>query len=683
MAFARTTSGRRATLAAAAVLAALTIVAAVKVTASAAPATVTRPSSLSASLESSDTAYPLTGTFGYTAHIRLDDPASYLQVRLQVRRPDGGLVYQRTHVSNGVAAGESSYTFGRELEGLELEPGVYPTVLSVDADIAGSTESTEVASQLLVYGTKQAPLPIVLVARVHAEPLSDPQGRFAVDPALVTQREDVERIAQLVLSDPLTRITVAIPPVTLEEWKRITSGYNTVDGRAVPPTDPTPLAYAATLTTLTDAIGTGRLELVSLGYSDPDLTALSAEGLADDTSAQYEAGISAVFASLETTPSTGTVPAGDCVPSTTLPALAENGIGYVVTASPCARLGKKAAPTGAYFVDGTRLTAIVTDEPSGAGLSSGETSEALHRSFNRYISAGKNPQPFAIRIDVGLARGNTTDTVAAAVGAFEREPWARLALGRDTLVPGRAAAVKLEAAADRSEAPADFWYTVRSARKYAAAMLAALGPGDPAAASADSNSLLAESSAWSEPLGQWGFADRGLEFANEARSVSRAILDNVSIKAMPVTLAGAKGRVPVTITNGTNRTLSVVLRTRTSGGVEVVGDDDVPTVLRPQETFVEIPVDMKSAISGKLRVEVLAGDLAIAHSTVEVHASYLDRLAIVGGIVLVLGIMLAFIITRVRRADRSDGPSHRRGNADGDAPRYTDASTTTEDESES
>ena len=127
------------------------------------------------------------------------------------------------------------------------------------------------------------------------------------------------------------------------------------------------------------------------------------------------------------------------------------------------------------------------------------------------------------------------------------------------------------------------------------------------------------------------------------------------------------------IENSTQKTLSVIVRAGTSGGVEVSGPKRIPTVLRPQETFVEIPVDMKSSLAGKLTVEVVAGSAVIARQTIDVRGSYLDRIAIVGGIIFVLAVILALIVVRVRRSP--DEPyTETATDADADSARYTEPS---------
>jgi hypothetical protein len=193
--------------------------------------------------------------------------------------------------------------------------------------------------------------------------------------------------------------------------------------------------------------------------------------------------------------------------------------------------------------------------------------------------------------------------------------------------------------------------------------------------SADTDSLLAESSAWAEPDGRWAFAARGLGFAGASLKVSRAVLGSIHVKAEPVTFAGAKGDVPVSITNGTQKTLAVTIRSTTAGGIKVDGPHEVKTVLRPQETFVQVPIDMQSSLVGKLKVDVMAGGVVIASSTADVQASYLDRFAVIGGIVVLLGILLAFIVRRVRRAESEDRRPTGDVGVGGRRERYTEEDT--------
>jgi len=634
---------------------------------------------LTASLVASATAVPAGGTFGYSADIRLDQPASYLEVRFQIRRPSGFLVYQRTQVANDLESGLKRFSFERALEGLDLKPGVYPIEIAVRADVGGSTVTTDLAADLLVYDPAAEKQPVALVVRVNGQPLAGPDGTFALDPAIALRaRDEVSRISTLVTADPNARVTLGVPPVLLSEWRRISGGYTMNDGREVPASDPVATSYGTALGELKTAIDTGRLELVSLGYADPDLNDLGDQGLGGDTSPQYEAGLSAIFASLETTPSTGTVPAGGCVPPRAVELLAGAGVGYVVTDSDCGRAVTGTATSGAYRIPGSPVVALLVDNEASTNLSSSEPSTAVRGAFDR-LNGGKK-QPYVVRIDLGESTADATSTVGGALSALEAAPWVSMITARDAAGGTNLPKVRLIAGEQAPAAPAGFWDDVAKARAYSSAMIASLGVGDAEANTAQMQSLVAESSAWAGPAGTWQFAERGRAFALSSLKISRTMLDTVRIKIEPITLSGAKGDVPVSVLNGTQKTLNVVIRTTTSGGIMVKGARNINTVLRPQETFVQIPVDLKSSLSGKLTVEVAAGDLVLSRKTVDVKASYLDRLAMIGGIVILLGILLAFIVRRVRAAEAAANKDD--GDTPGTSERYTGDSAPPRDEAE-
>lgn len=648
---------------------------------SASPPFVADEPILSASLESSQPAVPLTGQFAYTTQIRLRKPASYLQTRIQVRRPTGQLLFQRTQVDNNLPAGTHVAQFGRSLVGLDLQPGAYPVEVEVRGDVSGGLETTTLATELLVFDPAKKPAGTVLVVRVTAQPMEDPEGKLALDPGIATKaRDDVTSLASLVLADPEARITLAIPPMLLGEWQRVSDGYTMTDDRVVPSTDPVAVSYAAALDLLGQAVPTGRLELLWLGLADPDLAQLASQGQSRDVVPQYEAGLSATYASLETSPSTGTVPAGSCVPPAAMPALTGLGLGYVITDAGCARAGDAPVTSGSYPVSNTTMRVLLTDPIASAALASAETTTAIARMASRQIRAPR--QPVVVRVDLTEDGAGATETVVPALRTLQSQKWTFLVLGRESASPVKAKAVRLSAERTSPAGPQSYLAAVSKARLFAEALNSSLGETDPDASYAQMNSLISQSSAWSEPDNTWGNAQRGEAFAKASLRTSRSILDKVSIEIEPITLAAAKGSVPVSLQNGSEKTLGVTLRTSTQGGIEVVGPNRTTTSMRPQETFVQIPVNMHSALSGSLSVDILAGNVVLARRTVEVRASYLDRLAVIGGIVVALAILLAFIVRRVRAAERAEMLEAARAHNSATSERYTDESITADEESE-
>jgi hypothetical protein len=605
------------------------------------------------SLVQSAAAVPLDGTMGFSGVIRFPVAASSVIARVQVRRAGGRLVYQRTQYADTVKAGTKSFSFSRELAGLDLPPGTYPVTFSLRADVGASSVDTEVAQVVRVFDPSKTPVPMVLLVKVHARPLANTDGGFAVDPAspeALRPRDEVDRVATMVAGDPSAHVTLAIAPEMLAEWRQIaTNGYSTASGTAVPAADPVAAGYGTALSDLQGALASGRLELAALGCTDPSLADLVGNKLTGDAAVQYDAGFSAVFAALETTPSTGTAPAGAGVPAAVQKALLARRVTSAFVDADSARQNKRpGVASGVYPCADSTLTALVVDAKASRGLESGDASATLARTFERYGGPGTS-QAVVARIDLDDSAWNATATVGAALSTLQATPWTQL-VSASQVKPPRGTKPLTFPVATTKNAPAKYWQTVRSARARAIGMIDVLTTADDQATSAQTNSLMAEDSYWSEPSARWRLATSGLSFARAAIDTANGVFSQIKMSATSVTLAGSTGQVPVTITNASKKTLSVVVLAKTSGGMTVVGGRSIPTKLPPSDTLVEIPVDMQSTLYGRLTVQVMAGGVVISHATVAVRRSYLDRLVLIGGIVVVLGGMLVWIVARVRRA---------------------------------
>jgi hypothetical protein len=607
------------------------------------------------SLEQSATAIPLNGRFGFTGVVRLTEKASDLQARLQVHLPSGKVVFQRTKYETGLVPGDHRYGFSRELDGLDLKAGSYPVAFSVKATVNGDRIDTETVGWLRIYDPKRAPVKTVLLAKVHSRPLVDSSGRFAVDPATpdaLRTQEQIDRVAALVSADTSAAITLSVPPALLEQWKRIsTTGYTLASGTVVPATDPTSLKYASTLGHLQSALSSGRLELLTAGYSDPNLADLAANKMLGDVEAQYDAGLSACFASISATPSVGTAPAGGCVPAAMQSRLITSGVSYTFADAQSTRLGKRPPASGAYPCADSKMTALVVDALPSNELESGESSAVVTHTLER--QAARSGQPVILRIDLDETVVDATATVGFALATLDALPWTRTVLGKDVQVPRKAGAVKVVPAVT-SGAPTDYWKTIRTARMNAEGLLAALSASDAKATTADTNSLLSQADAWSEPRGSWQLSSSGLELARAAVRSGKDVFSAVSISVQSITLASSTGQIPITIRNNSSRTLNVTVIAKTGGGARVVGDRVIKTTLPPQETFLQIPVDLQSTLRGRLAVQVLAGPVVVTKQSAVISRSYLDRLALMGTVILVLGGMLMWIVLRVRRAPSID-----------------------------
>ena len=525
-----------------------------------------------ATLEPKDFAVPVDSRYSFAAKVRVDGKADLVQMRFKVLNPSGKLMIQRTIIQSDVTTGQASAVFERELADLGLEAGAYPVQLEVRVAQGNQVSEAVLDSELLLFDRKGQRIPLVFAVRVSGQPLADPSGRFVADPARYTRaRDDAQALAQWVLDDDDARITLAISPLLLEEWRRISEGYVLTGPEgdvSVAATEAVPAAYDAALDTIQRAANTGRLELTHLGFADPNLADLSQQTLTRDIRPQYAYGRSALFAAIGATPSTGTVVAGGCIPPETIGALAGEGVAYGIVDASCTRSGQATATPGAYRVKNADLVVLVANAPAGRALAGGKTDAIARIAFERRLAGLSSP--VVIRADVGPGALSVTE-LRAAVDSLLAQGWMRTALGREVAGRRMRRTVTLRTGRGATRAPVDYWDDVRAGRDWARALTAGFGADKPAAVTAQRDSLIAQCSAWAGPAGDWALADRGRAFANNATRLGKAVLGGVSLTVKPVTLAGTSGKVPVIISNEAKTPLTLRVTAIPSREVELEG----------------------------------------------------------------------------------------------------------------
>lgn len=601
---------------------------------------------------------PANGAFRFGVGVDVEEPTSYLEVRLQIHRPSGRLLFQRTEVRSDVPTGTVQVEFARDLGDLGLRPDAYPYTLRVRAQGAEVTER-KATGFLLVHAPEPEITPVLLGARISSAPRFDPEGRFVTDPARSTAAlEAAEVLARAVLEDRALTLALAISPVTLDEWARVAHGYTLAEGDGglteIGPDEPGPKRYQAGIDALKAAVATGRLLLLDVGYADPDPVVLSELGRDHDLAAHFARGLSAYLATLETSPSVTAAVAHDALPVSALDVLAERGVASVVL-SPEALGGEEPLAGGAYAIDGSPVVALVLDPKIAEALAQGDTSAGALGLFRHAISA-QATSPIVTLADLGPGRSASAQDVLDFAGYLAKAPWAKLTTVSELRPEHDSGPIALPTSLESTpSAPAGYWEGAADARRYAGGLEAAAGPSDPDARAAVDGSLIAQSARWAGPDNSWSAADRGRAFASYAERVSRAVLDQVSIAAKDVTLAGPKGEVPISVFNGSDKDLEVTLVMK-GQNVALPGDGRETLTLAPQENFHTVRVDLGTALSGTLVVEARAGEVLLAEGTSVVRASYLDRLVIIGAVALLLLGLLIFIRRRVGPTDAGTMP---------------------------
>jgi hypothetical protein len=583
-------------------------------------------------------------------------PVSYIEVRLRLKSPTGRLLYQRT-VFHNEATGTVDFAFARSLKDLDTTAREGRFQLEVRV-FATSADTIDLKDRVLVFDPKRKQVPLVVVARLSGAPMTDPTGRFVIDPATDTASLDAAvGLNAAMARDPRLRFSVAAAPFMLEEWLRITDGYELVGAGGVSQvskTSTTSTLYAAGLKSVTGLSGDRGVELLDVPYSEPDLPALARIGAENDLVEHYARSISTYRLTIEATPSAGTAGGDGLFPAASLPILVERGIRHVVVAprSIWNRSGETTL-TGAFRIKGSKVVALVSDPELSAHLAT--TTPDVAAIYDELFSnreETRTPRPVVATVALGPGSGTDADALTTLLGTLARSGWIRLATAQEAAAVPTTATVDLVSAIPERPAPPGYWEDVAKARAATAAYVSAAGSADADVRQAQTQVLIAESRTWAGPTGDWSLADRGRAFAQAAIRAADQVLGLVAVQASDVTLSGNSGKVPVTITNRSDKDLRVTV-TADSGQLTFPRGASQVTILRPGEGYITIPVDLGQAIAGRMTVRVMAGDRELARSSLNVKASFLDRLAIVAAIVVGLVGLLVYVRSRMKRQEGS------------------------------
>lgn len=593
-----------------------------------------------------------------------------LTARLRLYGPGGALVYQKSQARNRLQAGPQQLTFVQDLSGYGLKEGRYR--LEVRVSVVGSKAVTTEAPVFVVEHSRD-PLPLSVIVRFAAAPMAGPDGRFATDPAAEpSARSEAEAFAGLATVRPDLRLTLALPPLMLDEWRRVAAGYRLADPAAAPiPADAaTPLSYGRTLESLRRSVA-GGTTLLSVPYADPSMDGLERMGTVDDLGRQIDLGALVTSETLGSQPSTGTAVRSGSVPASAASGLAARGIGFLLL-EPTGALGRRngketTASPGAHPISETTLTALVADTRVSALLArpSANRTLLLDELFTRLVAKDRKGSPVVAVVDVGPGAPSTVAELQATLAALARTGWLRLVDAPAAASMPKGDPVRLPDHAAEPGSPGAYWEPVRVARDRALALMAATGENDADAVASFTDVMVAESAGWAGPsTGQ--DLERGAAFAAAADARAWAVLSKATLAIPNVTLSGSTGRVPVSVSNGSRKPLRLTLRA-VPDRLRLPRGRTLEFTAQPGENILSVPVDMGSSISGGVQFELAAGALPLASGKSVVRASYIDRLVVVGTVVLVLLGLLWYIrrkgrsaIERIRRvASRRPGGSPR------------------------
>ncbi|MHB1340928.1 MAG: hypothetical protein ACYCX5_04115 [Coriobacteriia bacterium] len=574
--------------------------------------------------------------------------AEYFEVRLRIKSPSGSLLYQKTEVRHNVPAGPQVTPFSRDLSGLGASQGRYPIEVRVLATGANATEAT---SRILVMEPGATRVPVTVIARLTCSPAIDPAGRFVADPELYPRsRTDAERIADVLERHTDAPVALALPPILVEEWLRASDGYELSGPEGistVPESGTAAIGSAQVIERMRDLLADGRTALLDIPYAEPDLANMAGIDALGDLRSQWAMSDTVMSAALGAEPTSGTAFSGNVVPLAALTELERRTTSFVVLAAESLDSGDTTATSGAYALEGSDVHALVIEPALADAAARSDTDAFYDVIFDRLIS--KNPgDPLVLVFDVGPGTAHTAADLERALDLLDNVGWiTAVPASRAAGYPSARTATLVESPA-ALKAPEGYWAEVARAREYAGAIVSALGSADADAQAAQTAVLVAESQCWAGPDASYSLADRGRAFAASASRYVQDLFATVSIQGHDVTLSDRKGNAPLSVINGSGKPLKVIVRAQS--GVISLPRSETTVTLDPGENVLTIPVNMGSELADDVDVRVTAGAISIAETSIRVQASYLDRLATVGMVVLFLLGLLFFIRRRVRRA---------------------------------
>jgi hypothetical protein len=453
--------------------------------------------------------------------------------------------------------------------------------------------------------------------------------------------EEIHALARLVAQPEPAALDVVVSPMLLVQLARMRNGYSVLDGgrvREVKAGEGGSAAAAQMLTELKRVAASGAVQLLALPFSEPDLPALVAAGLASDLERQLDLGAQTVQMILGRTPD-GTVlrPPDSALDQASLDELPAGRVKLLLldtSAVPLPEQPKGFAPPPTVSLTtggGSTVVALVSDPNVQALLAS-----SLATSGGRLAAQAVLGELAAIWLQApGEARGialTFPETLSAAPGTFfgplvraiAQAPWlhtrtaSALAVTFPPTTAGRLSISKDEAF------PTGYADRLERARRQVGTYRSMLVDGSDAADRLDTQLLTAESGRFvQDPAAGEAFIASVLD---KVDATFEAVRPDAR-QTITLTANSQKG-VPIRVTNGNGEPLRVTVQLVSP---HLRASPPKSVVLPPRQTeTVSFDIELKTTGRFPAQVQVLSpsGHL-IGQTTLIVRSTALNSIALV------------------------------------------------------
>lgn len=603
---------------------------------------------------------PESGAFNWLVSVKPSRVAKTAQIRFEVRRDSGTLVYRRTRYLNDLnkktskKEAQKTYfeTFNRDLTGLSLFEGTYTIAVEVTVSNGTDRETASLYSYQYVYDDTQEPTKWACALHFTSMPLRDTKGMFVVDPSQGTpeaQRQALSRIVTLASTNRNAHITLFVSPLLLEDFTAISKGYslklpNATQTQTVAANSIVPQRYLETLTSLSSALAAGQLSLGVVGYSDPNLTKVSQAKMDSDIELQYSRALSTLSplaqqnaASLE---SSLTAPLGTRFSSQAMSNLAKAHIDSIIVSDKAVTSSRH--PVGKINED---MLGYVSDTSLSKILTSKESTAVTDAFFGEHQS---NTNSNLIITQSVIANEQDALRLANNLDLLSAQPWLAPTSFSALNSTKKLAPIQLKKPLTSKQTASE--KSIYLTRRACEGLVFALSE-DIVAIKAREDSLISEFGAPLTSAQKALAEDLRRDYAQNAQHTADSIFKKVTVKVASVTLSGREGKVPITIKNGNKDEVRILLTYKTSNGMSLDAKKHQLITLPPHETFLEPTVSMFNTSRGKLNLTLTAADYTICEKTVKISASYIDTIVIVVIVVVIGIVLLLFIYRRVTMSD--------------------------------
>jgi len=556
---------------------------------------------------------------------------------------------------------------GDNLDGLGMREGVYYVAVIVTANTTSGSESATLQDLLVVYDPESPVLNILPTFQLAALPARDAHGVFLTgsdEGNFESSRASLEAVCSWIKQNQRARLSLALPAFFIEDLDAASQDADPERAQA----------GEETLTALRDALATGRLTLSSQGYADPNLSILSALGRTEDLPQHFEQGRRVLSDYLGVEPARVTIPWTSQLTADDMDALLQIIPGQATHPTRII-VDDQSAGLAPQHTGEARSALLAQDRSAeimiaSTSLSTAVSSDSSRAAFLLHLLDARQEsavEPLIVR----TADPEATALYLGNLDLFTRYGWINI-MGAEApldLTPARLDFASPDLAPRLPDSVLELASSRTAIEGLSYALTDELAAEDAEYVQYDTASLAAFAGAGVQ-ISQIGItlsassaAPACLALAREVSSYVDARFSDLHISASPITFAGSRGVLPITVINGSGQPFYLDVRYVSQGHNVILYPEYTHQQFLSGESFLEPSVELRNIVSGSIDIQLWAANHLIAEESVRVSATYADRIAIIVLVVLA-GTGLAFYVWKRSGSANDENPDDSPSNDD-------------------